>query len=170
MSIQMILCVETNKQADTDSIYITEAINRYFVVDNKVKISKVYMGTKTKYKSKDVLREINQKIKMYTIGESQVIYCIDTDQFETNPEHQREFQEIINFCEEHGYELIWFCHDVEEVFLGKKISDKLKRKEAADFRKNKKIEQVDVKCLASANRNCRMSNMFNILEKYLSRK
>ena len=43
MAIQMILCVETKKSADTDSIYILDTVNRWYKVDNKVKISKINM-------------------------------------------------------------------------------------------------------------------------------
>ena len=37
MAIQMILCVETKKSADTDSIYILDKISRWYKVDDKVK-------------------------------------------------------------------------------------------------------------------------------------
>ena len=41
MGKQIILCVETNKQADTDSTYIMDAIRHNYVIDNSVKISKI---------------------------------------------------------------------------------------------------------------------------------
>lgn len=34
MAIQLIFCVETNKRADTDSIYIRETINHLYIVFN----------------------------------------------------------------------------------------------------------------------------------------
>ena len=43
MGKQIILCVETNKQADTDSTYIMDAIRHNYVIDNSVKISKIIM-------------------------------------------------------------------------------------------------------------------------------
>ena len=52
MGKQIILCVETNKQADTDSTYIMDAIRHNYVIDNSVKISKIYMKTKTRYNYK----------------------------------------------------------------------------------------------------------------------
>ena len=63
MAIQMIFCVETNKKADTDSIYLMDAIRHLYIINNQVKISKVYMGSKSKYKSKSVLKEISEKTK-----------------------------------------------------------------------------------------------------------
>ena len=99
MAIQLILCVETNKKADTDSKYIFETIRYYYNVDNSVKLSKIYMGTKTKYNSKEVLKEIKQKKSMFSHGSSMVIYCIDTDQYEKNPNHKKnmmKFKNIVN--------------------------------------------------------------------------
>lgn len=170
MAIQMIFCVETNKKADTDSVYITETIKHLYEINNQVKINKVYMGTKTKYKSKDVLKEIEKKTKAFTIGETKVIYCIDTDEFEKNIEHERELTEISRFCKDNGYELIWFCHDIEDVFLGERISDSQKVKEAGIFRKKRKIEEADLYKLSSSIKRAHTSNLVCILDKYLSRK
>lgn len=170
MAIQMMLCVETNKKADTDSIYISETINYLYTVNNQIKISKVYMNTKSRYKSKDVLKEINQKIKAFTIGETKIIYCIDTDDFERNIDHQKEFHEISRFCEENAYDLIWFCHDVEEVFLGKKVPDSQKVQAAGTFRRKRKIEEMDLNKLSSGVIRIHTSNILNVLDKYLTRK
>ena len=170
MAIQLIFCVETNKKAATDIIYITEAINYYYKVDNSVKLSKIFMKTKTRYNSKDIVRDIHDMTKLYTFGESKVIYCIDTDYFERNQEHERQLKEISEYCEKNGYEIIWFCHDVEEVFQGRTIPDNQKVKEAGAFRRKRMIENVDSRRLSSERINCRMSNIFNVLDKYLERK
>ena len=61
MALQMIFCVETNKNADTDSVYLSETINSYYMTPNQVKISKIYIGTKSKYNSPKVLKEIEKK-------------------------------------------------------------------------------------------------------------
>ena len=130
MAIQMIFCVETNKRADTDSIYLSEIISHFYRLNNQTKISKVYMGTKSKYQAKDVLREIDNKTKAFVIGETKVVYCIDTDDYEKSQEQENQFHSIEQFCNVNDYDLIWFCHDVEDVFLGKRISDSLKVREA----------------------------------------
>ena len=44
MAIQLILCVETNKKADTDSKYIFETIRYYYNVDNSVKFKRSFKG------------------------------------------------------------------------------------------------------------------------------
>lgn len=170
MSIQMILCVETNKSADTDSVYILDTINHWYKLDNKIKISKINMNSKSRYNSKNIVREIVQKKKAFVIGETRVIYFIDTDQYEKNPDHARELNEISRFCEDNDFDLVWFCHDVEEVFLGHKIPDSQKVQEAAAFRRKKKIEEMQIEQLSSDTKRTYVSNILNILDKYLDRK
>lgn len=170
MAIQMILCVETTKKANTDSVYIYDTINFFYNKNNQIKINIVYMGTKSKYKSKDILREINKKTKEFRIGETKVIYCIDTDEYEKNTEHEKDFNSISEFCKENNYELVWFCHDVEEVFIGNKVSDSEKVQTASIFRRKNNIEKVDFKKLSSNNIRVNTSNILNILDKYLPRK
>lgn len=170
MAIQLIFCVETNKRADTDSIYISETINHLYLVNNKTKISKVYMNTKTRYKARDVLKEIAGKIKAFTIGETRVIYCIDTDEYEKDAGNKRELDEIRRFCKESCYDLVWFCHDVEDVYLGRKIPDSAKVQEASAFRRKRKIEEMDFGKLAGCTERVHTSNILNILDQYLPRK
>lgn len=116
------------------------------------------------------MREIACKKKEFVLGETHVIYFIDTDQYEKNPEHERELKEITRYCEDNGIDLVWFCHDVEEVFLGQKVSDSQKVKEANKFRKKKKIEEIQIEKLSSDTRKTYVSNIMNVLDKYLARK
>lgn len=81
MAIQVILCMETNKRAATDYIYINETIKQFYSCNsnNKIKISPVYMNNKTRYNSKDVINEIQRLSKDYA-GDTKVIYrkgCLD---------------------------------------------------------------------------------------------
>lgn len=170
MAIQMILCMETNSRADTDYIYIREVMDFLYRKSNQIKISPVYMDGKTKYQSKKVLGEIRNKTKAFIAGETKVIYCIDTDEFEKNTEHANAFKDIQKFCEKNGYDLIWFCHDVEEVFQGQKIQDSLKVKEAGAYRRKRKIENMSLEKLSDETRRSRTSNLLCILDKYLERK
>lgn len=65
---------------------------------------------------------------------------------------------------------MWFCHDVEEVFWGHKVSDSQKVQEVAKFRSKKKIEEMQIeKLMCDIKRAC-TSNIINILDKYLDRK
>lgn len=170
MAIQMIFCLETNKRANTDYIYITETIDWLYQKSNQIKFSPIYMGTKTKYRSKDILKEIKQKTKEFTIGKTQVIYCIDTDEYEKNPEHANAFRDISQFCEVNGYDLIWFCHDVEEVFLGQKVQDSKKVGEAGVFKRKKGIQEIGMDQLCSEVVRIHTSNILCVLDQYLTRK
>lgn len=170
MAIQMILCLETNKRANTDYIYMKETLDYLYQKSNQIKISIVYMKTKSKYCSSGVLKEIGRKTKDYVHGETKVIYCIDTDEYEKNTKHAKELHDIQQFCKENGYDLIWFCHDVEEVFWGKKVPDSAKVQEAEAFRRKKKIEEISVKGLSSQTMKVCQSNILNVLDKYLTRK
>lgn len=170
MAVQLILCVETNKSAATDITYIMEALYKYYVIGNDVKLSKVYMNSKSRYKSKDVLKQIKEYTEMYTHGETRVIYCIDTDSYETDQYHSKELTDISNYCKEKGYDLVWFCHDIEEVFIGKKVSDSNKKSEAGKFRKNNMIDGIGEKKLSSDSFKSGTSNMLKVFNIHLNRK
>lgn len=75
MGVQIILCMETNKSAATDYVYIKDTINRFYICTNKTKITPLYMNSKSRYSSKDVVKEIQRLTKEYVIGETRVIYC-----------------------------------------------------------------------------------------------
>lgn len=128
------------------------------------------MNAKSKYNAKDVIKDIDKKTKDFTIGESKVIYCIDTDQYERNNDHAKELNEISQYCEKNKYDLVWFCHDVEEVFWGQRISDSQKVQEAAKFRRKKKVEEIPADILSCDVKRACASNILNIFDKYLSRK
>lgn len=74
------------------------------------------------------------------------------------------------FCKENGYELIWFCHDVEDVFWRERVSDSQKVSKAADFRRQKKIQEVLLSKLSSKSLKNQSSNIMQVLDKYLDRK
>lgn len=116
------------------------------------------MNNKTRYNSKDVLKEIQRLIKDYA-GDTKVIYCIDTDSFEMNQDHARELKEINEYCNKNGYDMIWFCHEVEEVYLGRRVSDKQKVKEAGDFRRKNMISNISEDLLRCTEIRTRASNI-----------
>lgn len=169
MAVQLILCMETNKKAATDDVYIIELIRHVYQLSNQTKISRIYMGTKTKYKAKNVLQEIEAKTKTYISGETHVIYCIDTDDYEKNMEHQTQLHEISRFCKQNGYDLVWFCHDVEDVFLGERIADSRKVSEADAFRRKGRIKELSLDKLSADAQRVHTSNLLNVLDKYLPR-
>lgn len=55
------------------------------------------------------------------------------------------------YCAQKGYDFIWFCKDIECVYLGKKIDDSQKKKESATFKAKKLIEAVEERKLVADN-------------------
>ena len=84
--------------------------------------------------------------------------------------NKKELKEITRYCEDNGINLVWFCHDVEEVFLGHKVSDSQKVQEATTFRRKRKIEEIQIVKLSCNTQRACVSNIMNILDKYLARK
>lgn len=162
---QIILCVESNKRAQTDNIYIKETIGHFFEIGNEVNIQFVNMGNKDNYKSRAVLNQINEFIRDYKIGKSIVIYCIDLDQYEADPVQAKENENIEAFVKGNGYELIWFSHDIEEVYLGKKAEKGEKVKLAIDFKKRGLIKDVPKARLSSKKVAKGKSNILDVLSK-----
>lgn len=170
MGKQIIFCMETNRQAATDWVYINETIKRFYKVTNQIHFEKEFLDGKNNYNSKGTLKSIQKKINDFSQGETSVIYCIDVDDFETNPTHIKDSEDIVTFCQQNEYDLIWFCHDVEDVYLGRRIPKNEKVQAAERFRKNKGIESIDKKKLKSSNTHkVHSSNILDVLDGHLER-
>lgn len=170
MGHQLIFCVETNQNSNTDWIYIKELIDYYYIITNEISLKQVYMGTKSKYKSNKVKNDIARKIKQFS-GDTTVIYCIDTDEINSKPKDLKDFNEINEFCDKNGYRLIWFCENVEDAFWGQKVADSDKVKKAAEFRRKKQIAKCDIIKLANLNQcNAKTSNILSVLDEIILQK
>ncbi|MBR4781945.1 MAG: hypothetical protein IK014_11405 [Lachnospiraceae bacterium] len=170
MGKQIILCVEASKQAETDAIYIKDTINRFYDIDRTIKLSFVYMNGKTNYDSKSVQNTINKFSRDYKNGKSIVIYYVDLDKYESNPAQAKENNAIKEYVAKNKYEMVWFCHDIEEVYLGESIDKKQKKNTAIEFRKKEKIVEVDAQRLMAKRRSKGNSNILLVMDKYLKRK
>lgn len=170
MALQIILCMETNKQAATDYIYIKDTIDRFYTYNNKTKISRVFMNTKTRYDCKDVKKEIKELTKNYRFGKTKVIYFVDTDDYEKDISHTRDLEIIERYCVENEYDFVWFCHEIEEIYIGKRIPDKQKTAVASSFRRKQMIDSILEKTLMSKEKIKGTSNILCVLDKYLVRK
>lgn len=170
MAIQLVFCIETNRRAATDEIYIRESIRRWYHLGNDVKITMVYMESKTNFNSKAVISRIREACRDFSHGSSHIIYCVDTDNYESNQEQSLLNNEIKTFCQNNHFELVWFCHNIEEVFLNKSILRTNKVMEAKSFRRKMQINNIDDKVLMSCNQKKNTSNLLLVLDKYLNRK
>ena len=170
MNIQIILCVEADKRAQTDNMYIKQTISKFYKIGNNVKISFINMGGKTNYKKGDVKRKVKQLSQDYRIGSTVVVYCIDLDYFETNSEQANLNKEISSFLDANKYEMVWFCHEIEEVFVGKSVDKSEKTKIAINFVKKEQVNFVQEGRLMSKKEKGGFSNLLLVLDNYLDRK
>ncbi|MBO4695193.1 MAG: hypothetical protein J5656_04645 [Clostridia bacterium] len=163
----LLVCVETNSKSKTDVFYINKILQTIYVIDNETKIDYVYLDGKHKYKNKTVLDSIRKKSKNF--ANIHIIYCIDTDDIFTNPKHIALNEEISQYCAVNNYDLVWFCRNVEEVFLGKIIKDKDKVKEAKKFGALKEIDNSIIKSLDATIQAKRKSNLMLVFNNYFKK-
>ena len=169
MGVQLIFVVETNKKSKSDWIYIKNTIDRFYKYDKAhLKLSTVYMDGKTNYlyKEKEVKTLISQYNGASINNQTVVIYCFDCDDYDTKCEDAEFLKKTQEFCRIGNYEYIWFCKDIERVYLGRKVSDNQKNKEAAKFMANKLIYEVSESKLLGENLASNMSNILSVLDKF----
>ena len=193
MGLQLIFVVETNKKCKSDWIYIKDTIDKFYIYDMAhVKLSTVYLGGKTKYNDNGKKKEVAKLLKQYnnasTENKSVVIYCFDCDDYDTKPDDETFLEDVKKFCEKENkeeeqkvkkkeennkkswkvkYEFVWFCKDIERVYLGREVSDKEKKKESEKFKKNKLINKVNEGNLSAESYRNNSSNILTVLDKYI---
>ena len=173
MGLQLIIVVETNPKCKSDWIYIKDTIDSFYEYDmSNVKIRPVYMGGKYKYEDKlsEIRNYTNAYAKVSKDNKTKVIYCFDCDDYDIEPDDDGFLNTVNKFCDDNGYDLVWFCKDIERVYLGKKVADKEKKAESARFKAKNLISGVNVKKLAEKKYKQGCSNIMNVLDKYLMRK
>ncbi len=175
MSIkQLIFVVETDENTQSDNTYIRMLINQvYDMSDNSIKTQYVFMNGKGKYKKRHVLTKINSYINANNKGTNIVLYCFDTDRIDLEQQHIAFIDEVKKYCENNKYEFIWFCYDIENVFLGQSINKNEKKSTAMSF--NRKMTKISNSFLQKMNtKNNKMSNhhsnILNVLDNYMKRK
>lgn len=167
MGLQLIFVVEANKKSKTDRIYIKETIDRFYKYNvAHLKLSTVYMDGKNKYLSKE--KEVKSLISEYNGASSnnvtKVIYCFDCDDYDSNPVDKEFLEKTQEFCKANNYEYVWFCKDIERVYLGKKVEDGHKNSEATRFKANKLIDGVSQSRLNGKSISPNMSNILSVLD------
>lgn len=171
MSKQLLFCVETNKGARTDCIYIEETIKRFYIVGNGVRKRFVYLNGKSNYNKPRTVKDIERQTKQYeSIGPTMVIYFIDTDRCDTDPAQAKELEDIFKYCQKNNYELVWFCKDVEDVYWGEQVHKDVKKEKASQFRSSKAINMLSEATLSRKTQAHHFSNILDVLDKHLERK
>ena len=97
-------------------------------------------------------------------------FCFDCDEYTSKPEDADFLANARRYCNEKGYDFVWFCKDIEQVYLGKKVDDSRKKQEATTFKEKELIASVDERKLHTHEYRRNTSNIMNVIDKYLSRK
>ncbi len=100
----------------------------------------------------------------------QLIFCVETNNINSNQVQKREFYDIKKYCQDKGYSLVWFNLGIEDVFYGHRVEKKDKTKEAAKFRSRhliKNVKEVDFKKKKETQHG---SNLALVLDELLERK
>ena len=172
MGLQLIFVVESDSTSKTDWIYIKSTIEYFFKIGNSdYKLTPIYMGGRGNYDSKKISRSIEEKVKSYKAGgtnnTSKVIYCFDCDKYDTEPEDCEFLYKAKSYCEKNGYEFVWFCRNVEHVFLGKHVINRDKTKESSKFKSGKKYMDLNSETFSGKVYTDKRSNLFLVLENNL---
>lgn len=164
---RILFCVETTKQADTDYGYIRDTIHHYYEESSRIVTRAIYMGSKSRYKSRSVQEDIKNQVGT---ADTVVIYCIDTDEYDVSDHDRGLLDQIRNYCRKKGYEFIFFCKDVEDVYCGHRIPKTQKVQAIRKFRTSKSIAKMDVDNLQRDDYQVHCSNILNVLDRYWKRK
>lgn len=173
MGLQLIFVVETNARCKSDWIYIKDTIEHFYQYDRtQIKLSCVYLDGKGKYekKRKDVSSLISQYASTSRTNRSKAIYCFDCDDYDSSPADLEFLRRAQQYCICHEADFVWFCRDIECVYLGKKVDKSRKKTESAGFKLKKLINKVDDKRLSASSYQADTSNIMSILDRYLPRK
>lgn len=165
--------METNRKCKSDYIYIKRTIDTFYSYNrSSVKISQLYLDGRGNFNSRKVRKSISNLIKEYEAGakmSSTVIYCFDCDNYDIDPDDERFLSEAEKYCEENGYRFVWFCREIESVYLGRQVEDSKKAKEAERFAKNNGISSVKLSSLSHLKYQNNCSNLACVLDDYLER-
>ena len=168
---QIILCVETNKRANTDAGYIDTVIKYIYNIDSNINLQYKYFNGKGGYNASKLLKDIKKDIgALKDKSLSKVVYFVDTDKYDSDPEVQKLNADIKKFCNENGFKFVWFCRDIEEVFLHKTVEDSKKKIEVEKFKFANNLGKATETSLSAKVVGRKKSNMFVVLDDILDRK
>lgn len=168
MNKRILCCVETTKQADTDYQYIRETIRQFYVESSKIVIRPIYMQSKSRYNSRTVTEQIRKQSTNNT--DTTVIYFIDTDDWDISVVAKKELDEIKAYCDANGYEFVFFCKDVEDVYWGRRVSDTEKVSAITKFKSSHTIQRIKQRQLEKVKYQVHCSNIMKVLDKHFTRK
>ena len=101
-------------------------------------------------------------------NESKVIMCFDCDDYDRKQEDKEFLSDAKTFCQDNGYDFVWFCREIESVYLGRTVPDNQKHKEALNFTKMNLIRDIELRNLKVSEYQDKRSNLCCVLDSYLS--
>ena len=164
----LVLCVETDKDAQTDTKYIDKTIRQFYAIDNNIKIAYVYMGGKGNYDNRAVISQIKRQYSG-DFEEKHVVYCIDIDNM-ADAEVIEQNNKIKVYCDSLNYDFVWFCRDVEEVYLHKRVDKSEKVSEAKKFSRLSDLGKATEGSLSANSTTQYKSNLLLVLDSFMTRK
>ena len=169
MSRQVLLCVEADSKSRSDYLYVESTIKHFYINDRKIIYRPIFLGSKTKYNAKGKIKEIESRKRAFS-GKTNVIYFIDVDDYDVSYDTQILFDNIKRYCSDNEYDFVFFCRDVEDVFLGRTVNDCEKVKCAEMFNRRKLIASLTDTNLCASGKHRHCSNILTVLDKYWTRK
>lgn len=141
--------IETkDKKHDSDYMYIKAFLEQFYVIGNNIKLQPIYLNGKSNYCKKETT--IKNAVKAYCSAPQSdkkvnIFLCVDTDDISGGQAAENAIlnEAISKYCKQKSWELIWFCENVEEAFLGRKVHSSEKVKMAGQFYTNGGIKDVN---------------------------
>lgn len=139
---QLILCLESEEKNKIDEIYVSELVRFFFKshLKNSLKLNYLFLKGKHNYNHKNILKRIRIDSKYFK--NNHVIYFLDKDKFDSSSEDNKFVDNVNKFCELEKFNVVWFVRDIENVCLGKQISNSEKLTEAIKFKKLKLVMNI----------------------------
>ena len=157
-------------EGESDAIYL-DIIFKMLKEKNpdiNFKFTSIPIKGKTNFRYEKYIDK-EEKTKLKSQGESQVLYVVDTDDVDTSKEDLELLEKITEHVKKQDWHFVFFNRDIEEV-LNKKADRKKKMKEARSYTE-KKFYEVDKNNLKVRDYLIRgTSNLFSVILEELEMK
>ena len=119
--IQILFVVETNDLVKSDDLYYSWIMRSYYseYISNQgfedlcIKYDFVHMDGKANYSKKRVILDIYSKTRMFTDGDTYVVYCLDHDK--NSSQNASFINEVAKYCSQNNYYLAVCYREIEDV-------------------------------------------------------
>ena len=139
----IVFCVETKGHPiNIDRAYIEDIIDKYYLTNARISIKFICLDGKYNFNSTRVVKEIKE-YKRLLKNNVEIVHCLDKDDFHVKKEAENFGAECQKYCENNGYELIWFVKNIEHVLHNKIVSKTNKRRALKSFTSKNKFNEIN---------------------------